>query len=379
MTEREVGAIAGVEGVINNSTTQLLDYSTIINQIVPVKREFFEIAQKRLDDLTKPVGSLGRLEEFARRLVAITGKTMPLIDKKVVFTFAGDHGIAAEGVSAYPKEVTPQMVYNFLNGGAAINVLARHARAEVVVVDIGVDHDFDDTPGLIRRKVMRGTRSMLKEPAMTRAEAEKCLNIAIDLASAYAEKGYNLFCTGDMGIGNTTPSSAIAAVLTGKPVAEVTGRGTGISETALKEKIAIIEESIRLRRPDPGDAIDVLAKVGGTEIGGIAGLILGAAAHKVPVVVDGLISTAGALIAHTLAPAVSDYMFAGHNSVEIGQTAMLEKMGLKPILDLDLRLGEGTGAVLAAMIIDGGLKIYWEMATFSEAGVSGKDDEAQNG
>jgi nicotinate-nucleotide--dimethylbenzimidazole phosphoribosyltransferase len=340
--------------------------------IKPVKAEFMEKAQTRLDDLTKPVGSLGRLEEFARRLVAITENTTPSIGKKVVFTFAGDHGIATEGVSAYPKEVTPQMVFNFLNGGAAINVLALHGGAENVVIDIGVDYDFGGAPGLVNRKVMSGTRNMLKEPAMTRDEAEQCLTVGIELASEYAGKGYGLFCTGDMGIGNTTPSSAIAAALTGRPVAEVTGRGTGLDDEGLKQKIATIEKTIRLRAPDPHDPIDVLAKVGGTEIGGIAGLILGAAAHRVPVVVDGFISTAGALIAYVIEPTTADYMFAGHNSVEVGHQAMLEKMGLKPILDLDLRLGEGTGAVLATMIIEGGLKIYREMATFSEAGVSGE-------
>jgi nicotinate-nucleotide--dimethylbenzimidazole phosphoribosyltransferase len=343
-----------------------------VARIKPIKKEFLEKAQTRLDDLTKPAGSLGRLEEFARRLVAITENVMPSIDKKVVFTFAGDHGIAAEGVSLYPKEVTPQMVFNFLNGGAAINVLARHGGAENVVIDIGVDYDFAGAPGLVNRKVMSGTRNMLKEPAMTRDEAEQCLAVGIELASEYADKGYALFCTGDMGIGNTTPSSAIAAILTGRSVAEVTGRGTGLNDEGLKQKIATIEEAIRLRAPDPNDPIDVLSKVGGTEIGGIAGLILGAAAHRIPVVVDGFISTAGALIAYMIEPTAADYMFAGHNSVEVGHRAMLEKMGLTPILDLDLRLGEGTGAALAMMIIEGGLKIYREMATFSEAGVSGE-------
>ena len=264
------------------------------------------------------------------------------------------------------------MVFNFLNGGAGINVLARHAGADVVVVDIGVDYAFEETPGLVMRKVMRGTRNMLAEPAMTREEAESCLKVGIDLAYEYAGKGYKFFGTGDMGIGNTTPSSAIAAVLTGKGAAEVTGRGTGISDGVLARKVEVINESIRLRHPDPKDAIDVLAKVGGTEIGGIAGLILGAAAKRVPVVIDGLISTAGALIAYALAPETADYMFAAHASVEIGQKAMLDKMGLVPILDLQMRLGEGTGAALAMLLVEAGIKIYKEMATFSEAGVSGE-------
>jgi nicotinate-nucleotide--dimethylbenzimidazole phosphoribosyltransferase len=343
-----------------------------IRKIEPLKREFMENARKRLDDLTKPPGSLGRLEEFARRIVAVTEEAMPVLGKKIVFTFAGDHGVAAEGVSAYLKEVTPEMVFNFLNGGAAINVLTRHAGAEVLVVDIGVDYTFEETPGLAIRKVMPGTRNMLKEPAMTRSEAEECINVGIELASVYAEKGYGLFGTGDMGIGNTTPSSAIAAVLTGKPVAEVTGRGTGITDASLAHKIAVIEESIRLHKPRPDDPLDVLAKVGGTEIGGIAGLVLGAAAARVPVVIDGFISTAGALVAYALEPKTKEYLFAAHKSVEIGHRAMLDRMGLKPILDLDLRLGEGTGAALAMLLIEGGLKIYREMATFSEAGVSGE-------
>jgi nicotinate-nucleotide--dimethylbenzimidazole phosphoribosyltransferase len=343
-----------------------------IKQIASVNGALAEEAQKRLDNLTKPQGSLGRLEEFARRIVAITGDIMPVLEKKVIFTFAGDHGIADEGVSAYPKEVTPQMVLNFLRGGAGINVLARHAGADVVVVDIGVAYDFNGTPGLVSRKVVRGTGNMRKGPAMTRAEAEACLQVGIDLAREYAQKGYRLFGTGDMGIGNTSPSSAIASVLTGTPVRDVTGRGTGIDDESLKHKIRIIEECIAQNRPDPKDPVDVLAKVGGAEIGGIAGLILGAASERIPVIVDGFISTAGAMIAYSIEPKSADYMFAGHASVEIGQKSMLKKMGLSPILDLNLRLGEGTGAALAMSMIEAGTKIYREMATFGEAGVSEK-------
>ncbi len=345
---------------------------TMTMQITPVNQALAEEAQKRLDNLTKPLGSLGRLEEFAKRIVAITGEPMPVLDKKVVFTFAGDHGIALEGVSAYPREVTPQMVLNFLRGGAGINVLARHAGAEVVVVDIGVDYDFKTVPGLVSRKVMRGTANMHQGPAMSRAQAEQCIQVGIDLGREYAGKGYKIFGTGDMGIGNTTPSSAIAAVMTGTPVADVTGRGTGIDDERLRNKVRIIEECIAKNRPDASDPVGVLAKIGGTEIGGIAGLILAAAAERVPVVVDGFISTAGAMIAYAIEPRSAEYMFAGHNSVEIGQKAMLRKMGLASILDLNLRLGEGTGAALAMTLIDAGVKIYREMATFGEAGVSGK-------
>jgi nicotinate-nucleotide--dimethylbenzimidazole phosphoribosyltransferase len=235
---------------------------------------------------------------------------------------------------------------------------------------MGVDHDFGGVEGLLNRKVMMGTRNFAKGPAMTRDEAITCIESGIKLADGYAKKGYKIFGTGDMGIGNTTPSSAIAAVITGNPVSEVTGKGTGISDEALLRKIKVIENAIRLNKPDPKDAVDVLSKVGGAEIGGITGLVLGAAANRTPVVIDGFISTAGALIAYTIQPLVKDYMFAAHNSVEKGHRVMLETMGLNPILDLGLRLGEGTGAALAMIMIEAGLKIYKEMATFQEAGVS---------
>ena len=353
-----------------------------IKKILPVRSEFTEKARKRLDSLTKPQGSLGRLEEFARRLVAIKESTMPVLDKKVIFTFAGDHGVAEEGVSAYPGEVTKQMVFNILRGGAGINVLARHANADVLVIDIGVDFDFNPPAppfgkggmgGLfVSRKVIRGTKNMRHGPAMTKVEAIHCIDTGISLADEYAMKGYKLFGTGEMGIGNTTPSSAIAAVLTGRQVSEVTGKGTGIGDETLQHKIKVIEDAISINKPDPEDPVDVLAKIGGAEIGGIAGLILGAAAQRVPVVIDGFISTAGALIAYCLEPNTKDYMFAAHNSVEIGHKAILDKIGLQPVLDLNLRLGEGTGAALAMFIIEAGLKIYKEMATFDEAGVAEK-------
>ncbi len=338
--------------------------------IEPVNEEWYAAAQKHLDSLTKPPGSLGRLEEFARRLVAITENRKPSLDKKVIFTLVGDHGVVDEGVSAYPKEVTPQMVFNFLRGGAGINVLARHAGSEIVVVDIGVDYNFGEVEGLLNMKVMKGTRNFAKGPAMTRDEAVKCVESGIELVNGYSKKGYKIVGTGDMGIGNTTPSSAIASVITGTPVSEVTGKGTGISDETLMRKIKVIEDAIRLNKPDPKDAIDVLSKVGGTEIGGVAGVILGAASNRIPVIIDGFISTAGALVAYTIEPAVRDYMFAAHNSVEKGHRVMLETMGLSPIVDLGLRLGEGTGAALAMFMIEAGLKIYNEMATFQEAGVS---------
>lgn len=341
-----------------------------IKKIKDINRQWFEIAQQRLDNLTKPPKSLGRLEEFAAQLVAITEERMPSLDKKAIFTFAADHGVAEEGVSAYPKEVTAQMVFNFLRGGAGINVLARHVGADVIVIDIGVDYEFGSIEGLVGKKVVSGTRNFTKGPAMKSDEARRCIEIGIELAKTYADQGYRLFGTGEMGIGNTTPSSVIASVLTGRPVEDVTGRGTGISDEGLKKKIEVIKKGIAFNKPDPTDPIDVLAKVGGAEIGGIAGLVLGAAERRIPVVIDGFISTAGALIAYSIEPKVRDYMFAAHNSLERGHKIMLNKMGLRPILDLDLRLGEGTGAALAISIIEAGLKIYREMATFDEAGVS---------
>jgi nicotinate-nucleotide--dimethylbenzimidazole phosphoribosyltransferase len=357
-----------------------MNLESIVAGITNTNGKFADQAQQRLDSLTKPQGSLGRLEEFAKQLVAITETSMPELGKKVVFTFAGDHGVAEEGVSAFPREVTPQMVLNFINGGAGINVLARHAGAEVVVVDIGVDYDFSNIGALPSvplhiKKVVSGTKNIRKGPAMTREEAERCIQIGFELADEYAKKGFMIFGTGDMGIANTTPSSAITAVLTEKTVEEITGRGTGINDEVWNNKVQVIKDSIDVNRPDVQDPVDVLAKIGGAEIGGIAGLIMGAAANKIPVVVDGFISTAGALIAYLIEPRTKDYMFAAHMSEEVGHRAMLEKIGLRPILDLDLRLGEGTGAALAMLIIEAGLKIYKEMATFAEAEVAERNQD----
>lgn len=341
-----------------------------LSKIQPLDPALLAQAQAKLDNKTKPLGSLGRLEEFARRYAAISGSLEPSTWKKVIFTFAADHGVVEEGISAFPKEVTVQMVFNFLAGGAGVNVLANHVRAEVLVVDIGVDHDFGDTPGLIGRKVARGTRNFAKGPAMTREEAVAALEVGIELANGCKAEGVAMVGSGEMGIGNTTPSSAIVAAISGRPVADLTHRGTGINDEALVRKVRVIEEGLAVNRPDPTDSVDVLAKVGGLEIAGIAGLILGCAANRIPVVVDGFISTAGALIAAELNPLVKDYLFAAHQSVEIGHAVMLERLGTAPILDLKMRLGEGTGAALAMGLVEAGVKILKEMATFEEAGVA---------
>ncbi|MDD2500362.1 MAG: nicotinate-nucleotide--dimethylbenzimidazole phosphoribosyltransferase [Geobacter sp.] len=343
-------------------------------RIAPLDADLLHQTQTRLDNKTKPPGSLGRLEEFARKVVAISGKPAPDLAKKMIFTFAGDHGVVEEGVSAFPKEVTPQMVLNILRGGAGVNVLARHAGAEVRVVDVGVDFDFEDCPGLLHKKVARGTRNLAKGPAMTREETLAALAVGIELADQCKAEGVGLVGTGEMGIGNTTPSSAMIAAIGGFSPQEVTHRGTGINDQALQIKIAAIQKGLEVNQPDPTDPLDVLTKVGGLEIAAIAGLVLGCTANQIPVVVDGFISTAGALIASELHPQVRDYLFAAHESVEVGHRFMLERIGARPILGLDLRLGEGTGGALAMQLIEAGVKILLEMATFEQAGVVGKQE-----
>lgn len=335
-----------------------------------LKREFIELAWKHLDSLTKPKRSLGRLEEVAAQLVAIYENPMPELPKKVILVFAGDHGIVEEGVSAYPKEVTAQMVFNFLRGGAGINVLARHAGAEVVVVDVGVDYSFQNLEGLLHKKVVWGTKNFLKERAMSLEEAKRVIEVGKETVREVISRGFNLIGLGDMGIGNTTPSSAITSVITGKPVEKVTGKGTGITEEMHKKKIEVIKKALEIHKPNPEDALDVLSKVGGAEIGAIAGACLACAENKIPAVIDGFISSAGALLAYRINPEIRDYLIASHRSEEIGHQAILDYIGLKPLLDLNLRLGEGTGAALAMLIIDGALKIYREMATFESAKVS---------
>ncbi len=347
----------------------MLSHKTI-DRIQPIELRLLAQAQARLDRLTKPIGSLGRLEELAAHYVMITGEMNPKVPRGAVYTFAADHGVTVEGVSAYPSAVTPQMVLNFLRGGAGVNVLARHVGIEVRVVDIGVAFDFESAPGLIQRKVMPGTKNLMVESAMSLAQAEQALHVGIELATEAAQEGIGLIGTGEMGIGNTTASSAIAAVMTGRSVAEVTGRGTGIDDAGHAHKIDVIQRALAFHRLDSADAMEVLAKVGGLEIGGLAGLMLGAAAARIPVVLDGFIAGAAALIAVGLQPRCKDYLIASHQSVERGHRAILDHLGLKPLLDLDLRLGEGTGACLGMSLVLAAIKILTEMATFDEAGVS---------
>lgn len=345
----------------------------VISGIKPVQASWRNIARQRLNNLAIPLGSLGQLLDVAEQLAAIKETLKPSVKKKVVVTMAGDHGVVAEGVSTCPQDVTPQMVYNFVAGGAGINVLAEAAGARVIVVDMGVAADLSSLVQqgkIIDRKVGYGTNNMAHGAAMTREQAVQTLETGIEIAGQLAAEGVELLGTGDMGIGNTTPSSAMLAAFSGLPPAEVTGRGTGIDDVTLAHKIKVIETALAVNHPDVSDPVGVLAKVGGFEIGGIAGVILGAAYYRVPVVVDGYISTAGALLAKLLAPQSVDYMLAAHQSMEYASRYMLGELGLKPLLDLHMRLGEGTGAALAMNIVEAAARVISRMLTFEEAGVA---------
>ncbi len=327
-------------------------------------------AAARQAQLTKPPGSLGRLENLSMQLAGMTGRERPRFPRKAVIVMAADHGVALAGVSAYPAEVTAQMAANIAIGGAAVSVLARLNGARVVTVDIGVAGDLSHLPGVLNRKVAAGSRNMLAGAAMSRAQAEQAILAGMQVLEQEVEIGLDLVALGEMGIGNTTPASAITAVLCDLPVEQVTGRGTGLDDTGLANKIKVIETAIALNQPDPRDALDVLAKVGGLDIAGLVGVIIAAAARRIPVVVDGFISGAAALVAAGLLPAVRPYLIASHLSVESGHAAICKKLDLEPLLDLRMRLGEGSGAVLAFSIIEGAARILDEMTTFDEAGVS---------
>jgi nicotinate-nucleotide--dimethylbenzimidazole phosphoribosyltransferase len=341
-----------------------------IKQIKPLDEKAMAAARERQDTLTKPPGSLGRLEEISIRLAGIQGKARPQVEKKVMVTMAGDHGVVAEKVGNWPQEVTAQMVENFLRGGAGINVLARQAGARIIFVDMGVASDLKPRQQLIVKKAGYGTKNMCLGPAMTREQAVRCIETGIEIANGEVDKGMDIVGTGDMGIGNTTASAAVLAAITGRPAIEVTGRGTGLSDEQLAHKIDVIERALALNKPDRTKPLDVLAKVGGFEIGGLAGVMLGAAARRVPVVIDGFISGAAAVIAAALAPGVREYLIAAHASAEAGHPAMLKYLGLRPLLDLEMRLGEGTGAALGIIIAEAAARTLNEMATFAEAGVS---------
>lgn len=351
----------------------------VLAGIGDVDKEMMAKAGERLDFLTKPQGSLGRLEELAQLVAGITGDEAPCLKHKVIFTLAADHGVAEEGVSAFPPEVTAQMVYNFLSGGAGINVLSDYVRARVVVVDMGVKEDSGQRAedgrqkaekNFKNRKIASGTKNMAKGPAMTKEQAIRSIEAGIELVEEELVNGLDIVGTGEMGIANTTAASAVACAITGGSARELTGRGTGISDDVYGRKLGVIEQTLSLNKPDGQDGLDVLSKVGGFEIGGLCGVILAAARHRRPVVIDGFISTAAALLACSLQPKASQYMIAAHRSVEPGHKIVLDYLGLRPLLDLDMRLGEGTGAALAMGLVEAGVRIMLRMASFKDAGVA---------
>jgi nicotinate-nucleotide--dimethylbenzimidazole phosphoribosyltransferase len=341
-----------------------------ISAILPQDTATRAAAHARLEALAMPYWALGRLLDLAEDLAGMTGSTKPPVERKAIVVMAGDHGVVADGVSAYPQEVTLQMVANFVAGGASINALARQVGAKVTVVDMGVAGDLSALGGtVLDRKVALGTSSIARGPAMSRAQALASVEAGIGIARELGSST-DVFGTGEMGIGNTTPSSAIVAAVSGAPAAEVTGRGTGIGEEQLEHKAAIVERSLRVNAVERDDGLELLAKLGGFEIGGIAGLILGAASMRKPVLVDGFISAAGALVARAICPLSTEYMIAAHRSVERGHQVALDTLGKKPLLDMDLRLGEGTGAALAMNLVDAAVRVLSEVATFEEAAVS---------
>jgi nicotinate-nucleotide--dimethylbenzimidazole phosphoribosyltransferase len=386
----------------------------VVSEIGELDADAMRQARERQDQLTKPQGSLGVLEDLSVKIAGITSNPLPEIGDKAIIVMAADHGVVEEGISAYPQEVTPQMVLNFVRGGAGINVLSRHVDARVIVVDIGVAQKIKyqisntcperrrrikntnqkskiENTCLVEKKVRFGTDNMAKEPAMSREEAIASIEVGIDIVEEEIKKGLDIIGIGDMGIGNTTPSSAIVAVFSrGKvprlpgrrghppfavPVEAVVGKGTGITDGQLETKVRVIKEALKINQPDASDPIDVLAKVGGLEIGGITGCVLGAAANRIPVVIDGFISGAAALMASRIAPRSTDYMIASHVSIEPGHRIILEMLGLKPMLYMDMRLGEGTGAALGISLAEAATKVLSEMATFEEAQVSTKHVE----
>ncbi len=354
-----------------------LNLNDILDEIGPLDSSWVKKAQDRTAQLVMPTRALGRLHDIAERFCGIQQTLQPVMDNKAILVMAGDHGVVAGGVSAYPQEVTGAMVQTFLAQGAGINAISRHVGAEVWVVDMGIIPEMD--PGalkggerLIVSKMDNGTADLSRGPAMSRELAQKAILSGFCHAANLFKQGIDVLGTGDMGIGNTTPSAAIGAVVTGAGLDIMVGRGTGVDDEGLERKRLAVQTGIDVNRPDRKDGLDILSKVGGFEIGGIAGCVLAAAFHGRPVVIDGFISTAGALIAYVLCPKVQDYLFAGHCSEEPGHRIMLKHLGLEPILDLGMRLGEGTGGALAMGVMEGALKVFKEVATFGEAGVAEK-------
>lgn len=357
--------------------------ATSVNQIVQdiegIDRSWLEKARNHTAQLVMPPRALGRLHDISEQCCAIGRTLSPVVGNKAILVMAGDHGVAAEGVSSFPQEVTGAMVQTFLAGGAGISVLARHVDAQVWVVDMGIIPTIDPTQvqggqRLKVKKVGPGTASFAQGPAMTRDQAKQAILTGFTLAGELFQNGIEIIGTGDMGIANTTASAAIGSVFTDAPLDQMVGRGTGVDDVGLKRKKAVVAKGVAINNPNAADGLDVLAKVGGFEIGGIAGTILAGAYYRKPVVVDGFISTAGALIAQALCPQVVDYLFAGHQSEEPGHKIMLQHLGLEPILDLGMRLGEGTGGAMAMSIIEAALRVFKDVMTFEQAGVAEKEN-----
>ncbi len=340
-----------------------------LKNIAPIDKNIAELAQQKLDSAAKPQGSLGVLEDCAKKYVTARNFLDAEIAKPTILTFAGDHGVAEEGVSAFPQEVTPQMVANFAKGGAAINVLTKHAGADLKVINIGVASECN-SPGVIQKNIALGTMNFTKGPAMTIKQVEEALTVGIEEAENAINAGSTLLGTGDMGIANTTPSAALYSAFTGIKPENIVGRGTGITDSAIQRKISVVEKGLEVNKDSLNSPIETLAALGGLEIAGICGAILGAVANKTPIVIDGFISGAAAITAYNINENVLDYCFFSHLSAEAGHINIMENLGVCPILDLNLRLGEGTGAALAFNIIEAGVKIMNEMASFSDAGVS---------
>jgi nicotinate-nucleotide--dimethylbenzimidazole phosphoribosyltransferase len=356
---------------ISQSAADDSSLEAVVDSIQPLDATAQARARLRLDSLTKPTGSLGRLERVAVQIAGITGSERPRLDQRTIYVLAADHGVTVEGVSAYPQSVTAEMVRNFARGGAAINVLARLVRAEVVVVDVGVAADLPAELPILHRKISFGTANLARMPAMTLGQARAAIEVGISLTGEGTMPGPDVVCLGEMGIGNSTAASAIVAAVTGLPVASVTGRGTGIDDATFERKVAVIERALNLHTPDASKPLEVLRKLGGLEIAGLVGLVLGAAMRRIPIVVDGFIATAAVLIAIELCPAARHYLIAAHRSFEIGHQAALERLELLPLFALDMRLGEGSGAALALPMLDAALALLSEMATFDEAGIAG--------
>jgi nicotinate-nucleotide--dimethylbenzimidazole phosphoribosyltransferase len=341
-------------------------FEETLNMIEGLDIKIIGAVKKRLDSLSKPLGSLGKLEDIVQQIAGITGQVFPNIGKKAIVIMCSDNGVVDEGITQAPKNVTSAVTKNFFKGITGINVFARHTGADIFVVDIGIDDDIE-CPGIICKKIRKGTRNMALGPAMTRDETIKAIEAGISVVSDLRDNGYNLLGTGEMGIGNTTTSSAIVAVLTGAKIEEVVGRGAGLTSEGLKKKIDVVKHSIKINNPDHKDPLDVLSKLGGYDIAGLVGCYIGAAANRVPILIDGFISSTAALLATRIKPEVKSFMLPSHMSSEPGSRKVIDALGLEPYLKLDMRLGEGTGAALAFHVIDAAMTAYKEMGTFDDA------------